>query len=142
MVIGLGAALIFFGLSKAVTGNASQHLPAQIQSITPLRSATQVQQQERVQVDLIDGYTGILTVNGVELPTFDISNLVTPPGQQATVPPETIFEPGNNTLTFTPVKGALVEKFNTGVNTVLVRYWKITDGPSYSKSFTWQFDVI
>ena len=144
MVIALGVVLVFYGLSKAVTGTGLQHLPAQIESITPVRSATQVQEQERVQVDLIAGYTGVLIIDNVELPTYDQSNpaVAAQPGQQVTLPPETIFERGNYTLTFTPQKGALVDKYNTGVNTVTVRYWKITDGPAFFKTFTWQFDVV
>ena len=52
-------------------------------------------------------------------------------------------EPGNYTLSFTPTKGAGVEKFATGVNTVKVIYWKITEGRRFAKpSFTWQFDVV
>lgn len=144
MVIALGVVLIFFGLSRAVTGTGLQHLPAQIEGLTPVRSATQVQQQERIQVDLITGYTGVLTVDGIELPTYDISNpsVAPQPGQQVTLPPETIFEPGNDTLTFTPSKAALVKQYTTGINTVTVRYWKITDGRNFSKTFTWQFDVV
>ena len=143
MVIALGTVLVVFGLSKAVTGTGTDHLPAQIQSITPVRSATQVQSQEKILVDLVDGYTGVLVVNSIELPTYDLTNAeVQTPGAQVDLPPETIFEPGNNTLSFLPQKGALVEKYLTGVNVVTVRYWKITEGPNFSKTFTWQFDVV
>jgi hypothetical protein len=141
--IALGIVLVFVGLSTAVTGKEGQKLPTGIESITPVRSATQVQSQERIVVDLIGGYTGKLIVNGVELPTFSLADLQTKPGEQASLPPAAIFEPGNNLLTFTPTKGAPVEAYATGVNTVTVIYWKITEGPNFAKpSFTWQFDVV
>ena len=58
------------------------------------------------------------------------------------LPKSTIFEPGNFTLTYTPSEGAPIEDFTTGINTAVVTYWKIVDGPAFAKSFTWQFDVI
>jgi hypothetical protein len=142
--IAVGIVLVFVGLASAVTGKEAQRLPKEIESITPVRSATQVQSQEKIQVDLIQGYTGVLIVNGVELDTFALDDLPAPsPGQQVSLPPAVIFEPGNYTLTFTPTKDAPVEKFSTGVNTVTVIYWKIVEGRNFAKpSFTWQFDVV
>jgi hypothetical protein len=141
--VGLGLALVVIGLNESVTGRAAQHLPDQIQSINPVRNAAQVQRQEKIQVDLVDGYTGVLVVNNVELEVVSLDALpVAKPGQQVSLPLAVIFEPGNNTLSFQPTQGALVEKYNTGINTVTVRYWKIVDGPTASRSFTWQFTVL
>ena len=142
--IAVGLVLVFVGLASAVTGKDAQKLPKEIESITPVRSATQVQQQEQIRVDLIEGYTGVLIVNGIELPTVGLDTVAQQvPGQQVSLPPAVIFEPGNYTLSFTPTKGAGVEKFATGVNTVKVIYWKITEGRRFAKpSFTWQFDVV
>src|SRR6185295_10177814 len=67
--IAVGLVLVFVGLASAVTGKDAQKLPKEIESITPVRSAIQVQQQEQIRVDLIAGYTGVLIVNGIELPT-------------------------------------------------------------------------
>ena len=143
LAIALGIVLVFVGVGSSVTGKAAQKLPAEIQSITPVRSATQVQSQEKVEVDLVDGYTGVLIVNGLELPTFSLDEISAPPGQEVKLPPAVVFEPGNNTLTFTPTKGALIEKFATGINTVQLIYWKITEGRNFAKpTFTWQFDVV
>lgn len=143
VAIAIGLVLVFIGLASSVTGKAAQKLPQELQSITPVRSATQVQSQEKIEVDLIDGYTGVLIVNGVELPTFSLDELETKPGQQVSLPPAAIFEPGNYTLSFTPTKDAPIEKFATGVNTVTLVYWKISDGRNFAKpAFTWQFDVV
>ena len=143
--IAAGIVLVFVGLASAVTGKDAQKLPKEVESITPVRSATQVQQQELIKVDLIAGYTGVLIVNGTQLPTFSLDDLPPPahPGAQQALPPATIFEPGNYTLSFTPTQGAPVEKFVTGVNTVTVIYWKIIEGRNFAKpAFTWQFDVV
>ena len=143
VAVGIGVLLVVLGLNASVTGREAQNLPPQVQSINPVRSATQVQRQERIQVDLIAGYTGVLVVNNIELPVTSLDALpAAKPGQQIDLPLTVIFEPGNNTLTFQPTKGALIERYNTGVNTVMVRYWKIVDGPGAARSFTWQFDVV
>jgi hypothetical protein len=143
VAVGIGLLLVVLGLNASVTGREAENLPPQIQSINPVRSATQVQMQEKIQVDLIDGYTGVLVVNNIELPVTRLDSLpAAKPGQQVDLPLTVIFEPGNNTLSFQPAKGALIEKYNTGVNTVVVRYWKTVDGPAAARSFTWQFDVI
>ncbi|MCU1399205.1 MAG: hypothetical protein JWN62_2314 [Acidimicrobiales bacterium] len=144
LAIALGIVLVFAGLASSVTGKAAQKLTPEIENITPVRNATQVQSQEKIQVDLITGYTGKLIVNGIELPTVSLDSLAAAaPGREVDLPPAVIFEPGNDTLTFTPTAGALIEKFATGVNTVSVVYWKITEGPNFAKpTFTWQFDVV
>jgi hypothetical protein len=144
LIIASGIVLVVGGLNSSVTGKAAQKLPAQIENITPVRSASQVQSQENIVCDLITGYTGELTVDGVLLKTvsLDTINSGAVPGQEISLPQETIFEPGNNTLTYTPSKGAPVPAFVTGVNTVTVRYWKIIDGPNFSQTFTWQFTVV
>lgn len=143
--IAVGIVLVFVGVNTSVTGRDAQDLPAEIENTTPVRSAAQVLQQEQIIVDLITGYTGILIVNNVEIETFTLGESAAPnavPGAQPDVPLVTIFEAGNSTLTYTPADGAPIEQFTTGVNTVQVRYWKIIDGPSRAKSFTWQFDVV
>ena len=145
MAIAIGLVLVFLGVSKATTGKEAQKTPDQIESILPVRSAIQVQNQEPIVVDLIEGYTGRLELNGVSIETFSLSDVSTgtfDPGAQVTLPKATIFEPGNFTLTFTPSEGAPVEEYISGVNIVTVTYWKIVDGPNRARSFTWQFDVI
>ena len=145
MVIALGLVFVVLGINASVTGDDAQKLPKELESIHPVRNATQVQQQEQIQVDMIDGYYGELSVNGVAIDTVnlaDISQDQTEPGAQVSLPKVTIFEPGNYTLTYTPADGAPVEEFITGINTATVTYWKITEGPNFAKQFTWQFDVI
>lgn len=144
IAIASGFVLVFLGVNASVTGDDAQKLPTQIESIQPVRSATQVQQQESIRIDLVEGYTGEITVNGVAIETVNLADLrdASSPGAEITLPKVTIFEPGNDTLTFTPTSGAPIEAFTTGINTVRVVYWKVTEGPSFSKSFTWQFDVV
>lgn len=145
MLIALGFIIVFLGISKSVTGKDAQKLPELIESIQPVRNASQIQRQESIVVDLAEGYTGTLEVNTVLLETVslsDVSNDGVEDGSQIALPKTTIFEPGNYTLTFTPSEGAAIEDYLTGINTAKVTYWKITEGPNFARSFTWQFDVI
>ena len=142
MAIAVGLVLVFLGVNTAITGKDAQKLPGQIESILPVRSAIQVQSQEPVVVDLVEGFTGELRLNGVAIETVNLASLSAPAGQSVKLPKVTIFEPGNYTLTFSPTDGAPVEEYNSGVNTVTLTYWKIVDGPRTARTFTWQFDVV
>jgi hypothetical protein len=146
-VIAAGIVLVITGLSVSVTGKKEQGLPPMIESVNPVKNATQVLSQASVFVDLVPGYDAVLVLDGVELPTVSLDDLsknsaLPQPGQQITLPKATIREPGNNTYTYTPVTGAPIEKFVTGVNTAQVIFWKITDGRTRAGSYTWSFTVV
>ena len=64
------------------------------------------------------------------------------PGQQVSLPPTTIYERGNATLTFVPTEGAPIEEFEQGSHTVTVIYWKILESRAKSLSYTWTFSVF
>ncbi len=143
--IAFGVVLIGFAVTTAVTGNEAAHLPAAVEELTPVFDAMQVPQQATVIADLADGYEGRLIVDGVELPTIrqdQIGNIDIKPGEQVTVPPGAIYEPGNATLTFTPGDDQAVDNFDVGRHTVTVIYWKILEGPGAARSYTWSFTTV
>lgn len=149
MGIAIGLASIVLGVLSSVTGNELQNLPATIESIDPVRDATQVPQQTRVFVDLQTGYEGVLIVDGIELPVVSLDDVSTgipglgaDEGEQIEIPPGAIYEPGNATLTFEPGVSQPIERFDTGVHTVTVRYWRIDEGPSRFRTFTWSFYAV
>ena len=67
--------LVLLGVLGSVTGREQQGLPDAIESIDPVREATQVPQQTRVFVDLEIGYEAMLVVDGVELPTVSLDDV-------------------------------------------------------------------
>ena len=148
--IAIGIVFVVFGINSSVTGREEQHLPDAIEEIQPIRGATQVLQQDKVLVDLLPGYNEVLILNGVELPVFslaDITTQTTSPsagGQQSEylLPPAAIIEPGNNTISYTPVEGGPIERFDTGLNTAKVVYWKTDEGRANARSYTWTFTVV
>jgi hypothetical protein len=145
MVIAFGLTLIGWGLVVSQSSADANPLPAAIESVEPVTGAVQVLQQARVFVDLAPGHRGYLIVDGIELELVDIADEVPPqaaPGQQISLPPVAIYEPGNNTITFTPTEGAQIESLDSGRHQAQVVYWREADGPDRARSYTWTFDVI
>jgi hypothetical protein len=100
--------------------------------------------QTQVFVDLAPGYTGVLVVDGLELETVSIEALQDKqkPGQQIVLPPTTIYEPGNATLTFVPSPDADIQEFSQGEHIVQVIYWKVLEDRGSARSYTWTFNVF
>jgi len=145
--IALGVVFIVLGINSSVTGREQQQLPDAIEDIAPIRGATQVPQQSQLLVDLQPGYSARLTVNGVELEIVSLADLgfgtsVPEPGAQVDLPKTALLEPGNNSITYTPVEGGPIEQFEPGSNSATVIYWRTIEGPSTARSYTWLFTVV
>lgn len=145
--IALGVVVAILGINASVTGREEQRLPDALEEVDPIRGATQVVQQSQVFVDLLPGYDAVLQLNGVELETRSLADLGVPnsealDGGQIALPLTAIREPGNNTITYTPVEGGPIEKFKTGLNTATVIFWKVEEGRSRARSYTWTFTVV
>lgn len=94
LAIAAGAVVAIDGFATSVTGKSAQKLAPGVESVEPARDALQVQQQDQIRADLVAGYTGVLIVNGVELPTYSLDKLPTPAkGQQLSLPPRPSSSP-------------------------------------------------
>lgn len=143
VVIAAGLLMVIIGFNSSITGRKALALPATIEDIEPVRGAVRVPSQTSVFVDLLAGYTGVLVIDGVELETVDPNDLKSGPGgEQVSLPPTTIYERGNATLTFVPSKGARIESFTQGTHTATVIYWKVLESRQKSQSYTWTFSVF
>lgn len=159
--IAAGIVLVVAGVGASVTGREQQRLPDEVESIDPIRGATQIPQQTRVFVDLIIGYTGVLVIDGIEPAVVSLNSndpfdpetsttlvgatsvpLAGDQAEQETLAPGTVFEPGNFTLTFEPQPGNVIESFSTGLHTATVIYWKIDESRNQSRAFSWEFYVV
>ena len=111
----------------------------------PVPDAVQVLAQSQVVVDLVEGYEGRLRIDGVDFPTLrmeDLTNDDVEPGEQVEIPPGVVFEPGNDTLTFTPGPGIEIEDFDDGIHRVTVLYWPVERGEGAARSYSWAFNVV
>lgn len=144
LIIAICVVAIGVGISIAVTGVDRQGLPDTIEEISPLRAASQVPSQTQIFVDLQSGFTGVLIIDGLELETINLAdvNKDAKPGQEVTLPPTTIFEPGNATLTFDPSPESTISEFSQGEHIVKVIFWKQIEGRGRARSYTWSFTVF
>jgi hypothetical protein len=145
LVFAVCVVAIGYGLSVAVTGREGLRLPATIEDIQPIPSSgAGIPAQTSVLVDLKAGYTGVLVIDGLELQTVNREDLQdkNKPGQQIVLPPTTIYDAGNATLTFDPSEKSAIPEFNQGSHTVKVIYWKVTENRSRSRSYAWTFSVF
>jgi hypothetical protein len=143
--IAVGIVLVGLGLIVSVTGDEATNLPDEVEEIAPVPDAVQVLSQTSVFVDLLTDYTGVLVIDGVEIETIDLSEIdssAVEPGQQVDIPPATVYEPGNATLTYIPSEGAPIETFETGLHHVQVIYWRVEQGRSRAGLYAWTFNVI
>ena len=145
LVLAAGVAILVFGVLGGVTGDERAGLPEAVESVTPVPEAAQALSQTAVFVDLLPDHYGQLTIDGIEIETRDIADVVlaTPSdGAHVELPPVTIYEAGNATLTFTPAAGAPIEEFDQGLHTVRLTYWPISEGRAAARIFTWTFEVV
>jgi hypothetical protein len=146
LVIGFGLFLVIRGLAVGISGDDRVPLPELIEEVDPVPEAVQVPNQTRVFVDLETGYTGVLVIDGIEIETVSIRDLArnqnVGPGQQLELPPVTVYEGGNNTLTFVPNEDAPITEFTTGEHRAQVIYWQEEVGRQRAKSFSWTFNVV
>ncbi len=145
LVVAVGFVIVVNGVLSGVTGDDRAALPPLIESVSPVPEAVQVLSQSNVFVDLAADHTGVLIIDGVEIETVNVDQigvLAAEPGQQIDLPPVTIYEPGNATLTFTPNEDAPIQEFTEGRHRVEVLYWRVDEGRSRARSYTWTFDVV
>lgn len=80
---------------------------------------------DSVSVDLADRYTGVLVIDGVEIPEDQLQRV-----------------PGIQTISFRPGPGKEITAFRPGQNTVVVKYWngRLVDRPAHGLfSYSWSF---
>lgn len=146
LVIAIGLVLVGRGLAVSITGDDRANLPDTIESVDPVPEAVQVLSQTNVFVDLANGYTGVLVIDDIELPTVNIDDLneqfTVEPGEQVDLPATTIYEGGNSTLTFTPSDDALITGFESGLHRATVIYWRVEEGRQRPRSYSWTFTVV
>ena len=144
LAIAVGMVLIGWAILSGVTGDDVSQLPDAIERISPVPDAVQVLAQSQVVVDLAEGYEGRLRIDDVEFPTLRMENLTNDdvdPGEQVEIPAGVVFEPGNDTLTFTPGPGIDIERFDDGIHNVRVIYWPADRGEG-ARSYSWTFNVV
>jgi hypothetical protein len=96
-----------------------------VEQLTPPRDS-EILRQEAVGVDLRPGWTGVLIVNGVEIPEDQVDD-------------DALAATG--VLTYTVGDEKAVERFDAGENCVTAEVWRVEDTRADSRSVSWCFNV-
>jgi hypothetical protein len=98
---------------------------AVVENLIPARNE-QVPQQQKVGIDLANGWDAALIVNGVEIPEDELRRT-----------------PQLGLVEFTPASGTAVEELQTGRNCVTAVIWRLQDGRGVNdRSVPWCFEVV
>lgn len=151
IVLATGIVLIGYAALSSVTGDDRTNLPEAIERISPLPDAINVPNQSPIIVDLADGHTGRLIVDGQvfeapgsgALQVGAVTATTSPePGTQIVRQPGLTFDPGSNVLQLTPGEQIGIARWSVGLHLVTVEYWPIVDGPEQSQAYRWQFTIV
>lgn len=82
----------------------------------------EVLSQSTVGVDLVEGYTAELTLNGTEIPESQLRRV------------EAL-----NQVTFRPDEGQIITKLRADQNCATALYWPLAQGRAAARSYTWCF---
>ena len=143
--MGISAGLVLFvmGMNTGLTGRDATNLPDAIENISP-GEGERVLRQSQIIVDFIDGYEATMFIDGIELPTTRLDELISSgtapaPGAQIDLPPTAIYDPGNFTISYLPQDGAPIEELKQGEHSGKVKYWLIGQGENKARVYTWKF---
>jgi hypothetical protein len=124
-----GLAGIVYAFSLVETGDGSDDVAVSesgpIERLIPARGS-EILAQEAIGVDLRPGWTGVLVVNGIEIPEdqLDTANLASL-GQ----------------ILYTTGEGKAVEAFAAGENCATAITWRADESRANSRTTTWCFNV-
>ena len=124
--------------NSATTGSdaASQSLPDEIDRLIPVSGGT-ILRQETIGIDVADGYTASLVINGVP-----ISNPIQySEGTEELVQDGLVFNRETGVITYPPREDGLIERFETGRNCVDATVWKADSEPTNGRTINWCFSA-
>jgi hypothetical protein len=128
VVVGLVLVLnlaFFVGRSSDTSDPERDPLPASVESVTP-RPGTQADRRAAVSVDLQDGLTGVLFIDGQRVPEDQLE-----------------YSNPQGIVTFRPGEDKDLESFEPGEHTAGVCYWSQTENQPVecesAPSFQWRF---
>lgn len=133
------AAFVVYAFREAPSNEVSTHRPPAVVREVPI-PGSHVLHQAQVGAVLKTGYDGRITVNGTEIPEQQMDGAI--PVSAPTYDPRLGPRPNTrNLVLFTPGEHKVIDAYDRGTVTIEVRYWKVDEGPSRSKSISWTISV-
>jgi hypothetical protein len=120
---------IAYACGEIDTGDPDQDVATSgdspVERLIPARDS-EILRQEAVGVDLRAGWTGVLVVNGVEIPADQVDD-------------DDLASTG--VLTYTVGDDKAVEQFEAGENCVTAVVWRVEESRARSRDVSWCFNV-
>ena len=143
MAIVLAVAIAFLATTLEKSPESQSH-PAAATDPAVVRQTpapgTHALRQSQVGAELLSGYDGALTINGVNIPEDQLDGVVMP-GDPNYDPAMGIRPNTRDQVFFTPGPGKAINRYPTGEVQVSVRFWNIADGKSTARTISWAFFV-
>lgn len=139
-IAALALAFIVYGCNSGVTGAAAVHPPAGVERFVPAPGEL-VLRQTQIGADLATGFRGILVIDGQTVPTYDLAPNDCSENTQRFTGKDAVFDPGQNTVYYTPGPGSTIERFAPGEHRVSVVFWRLCENQDTAKTATWSFKV-
>ena len=144
LIVAAACGILYWGSGRAETTQPTGTGDLVVRQLSPGDGAKALRQTQ-VGADLLDGYDGRLTVNGIEIPEEEMEGVIDPSSPEAaTLPPGQADElrPNNrNRVFFAPGPGKVIEKLPQGETTITVTYFRDKQPAVGRGSFTWTIDV-
>jgi hypothetical protein len=149
VLLGLGGFVFAFTLGDG--GGEPTATDAAVENRIPAPDS-QVLSQSSVEVDLAPGWTGVLQVNGVEIPADqlncveDCGRPLCTPTAPPTAPPASVTgcrpagDPQNRVY-FVPGDGKVIEELPTGPAVATATFWRVTETRESARTSSWAFRV-
>jgi hypothetical protein len=120
VIVGVCVYVLYQKAAEGTTGLDN----SAIDRLIPTPNA-KILQQDTIGIDLADGYTATLTLNGTPIPDDQLS-----------------LVPQLNQVTFTPGPNKDTQLVPAQQNCLVATYWQLATGPSQSNTQTWCFSVL
>jgi len=126
IIVAAGLAVAALAIVLLVTVGGSDDEPASAQAVEQLipGRGDQAIRQARVGIDLAPGYTGVLVINGVEIPEDQLQRV------------EAL-----NQIYFQPGEDKEIDAFEPGAVCVVAIHWRIGEDRGAGQPVRWCFDV-
>ena len=150
------AGLVLLGLGGfvfAFTLGGDQDTPTATDAAIENRSPapdSQVLSQSTIEVDLAPGWTGVLAVNGLEIPADELNCVddcgrpLCASGAPAPAAPSPACRPADdpqNRVFFLPGEGKVIEELAAGPVVVTATFWPVTETRESGRTASWAFRV-
>jgi hypothetical protein len=121
----LAGGILWYGGTQKAESPDPKLLDAAVESLSPPEDSPGVPRQQPIIVDLQPGWTGVLLVNGVEIPEDQL-----------------LRSEAQNQFSFQPGAGRIIEQLPPGPVTARAIVWReLESRETDSHSFSWTFRV-